>query len=278
MVKTESTQIVEGDEERASISGAPAVVCRNVGKSFGLESPVLQGVNLEIAPGEFVAILGRSGSGKSTLLRLLADLSPVTEGEILIDGNNPSQFLSRTAFVFQDPTLLPWKRVLENVTLPLKLMGMPKPERRELALHWLEKVGLQGVETRFPRQLSGGMRMRVSLARMLVRQPDMILYDEPFSALDEISRQRLNELISGLYAQHRKTSLFVTHSVAEALFLAGRIWVLGDKPARIVGDFRLPWDFPRSPELRATAEFARWTERVSKCLWEATAENGGSHA
>lgn len=260
-----------------SEEGAPAIFCHNVGKTFGVEPPVLQGIDLAIEPGSFVALLGQSGSGKSTFLRLLADLSPVSEGSIRIGGQTPAQFLKRTAFMFQDPTLLPWRRVLHNVELPLRMMGVPKEERLGIARYWLEQVGLKEAENRFPRQLSGGMKMRVSLARMLVRKPDLILYDEPFSALDEINRQYLNELISNLYAKQRKTSLFVTHSVAEALFLSERVLLIGGQPGRIVGDFQLPWEFPRQASLRSTREFARWVEVVSKCLWEAAESEGGSH-
>lgn len=277
VLTTATNRIKEEEHTGVSKQGAPAILCHHVGKRFGVEAPVLQGIDLAIEPGSFVALLGQSGSGKSTFLRMLADLSPVSEGVIQIGGQTPAQFLHRTAFMFQDPTLLPWKRVLQNVELPLRIMGMPKEERRSIARYWLEQVGLQEAETRFPRQLSGGMKMRVSLARMLVRKPDLILYDEPLSALDEMNRQRLNELISDLYAKQRKTSLFVTHSVAEALFLSGRVLLLGGKPGQIVGDFQLPWEFPRRASLRSTREFTHWVEIVSKCLWEAAGSEGGKY-
>jgi NitT/TauT family transport system ATP-binding protein len=265
---TQDGNRVAGEEIRA-----PRVELQGVGKRFAEGEPILRGIDLSVEPGSFVAILGESGSGKSTLLRMLADLELPSEGSIRIGGQSPAEYLSHTAFVFQEATLLPWQRVLANVELPLRIRGVNRQERRERARAWLAKVGLADAANHYPRQLSGGMRMRVSLARMLVRSPGLMLFDEPFSALDEVNRQYLNELLSALYMQERWTGLFVTHSVSEALFLASRVLVIGGKPARIVGDFTLPWTFPRTAELRNRAEYFQWGEKLSNVLRETRVTN-----
>lgn len=207
--------------------------------------------DLDVAAGEFVAFIGPSGCGKSTLLRMIAGLDRPTAGTIAgVDA-------SRIAFVFQDAHLLPWRNVLRNVVLPLELRGMAKAQSVERAMSAIEAVGLGDAIRRYPSQLSGGMRMRVSLARALVTDPTLLLLDEPFAALDEITRQQLDEQLRSLWTSRKMTVLFVTHSINEATFLAERAVVLTKRPARIAVDHRLDLPEQRSAALRGTPEFAR---------------------
>jgi sulfonate transport system ATP-binding protein len=210
-----------------SPAAEPVVRLRGVGRSFG-DAVVLDGIDLDIGPGEFVAVLGRSGSGKTTLLRLLARLDRGLTGQL--------ETGSRPAVVFQDPRLLPWRSALDNVGL-----GLRGPEPRERAAQALAEVGLEGREDAWPRQLSGGQRQRVALARALVREPDLLLLDEPFSALDALTRISAQALVSTLWRRHRPAVLLVTHDVEEALLLADRTLLLDD--GRIVNDE--PFDAPR---------------------------------
>lgn len=211
----------------------------------------VESIDLSITPGEFVAILGPSGSGKSTLLRMIAGLDRPTSGSVAV---SPS---ARVAYVFQDAHLLPWRNVLRNVELPLELSGESKSERLDRAIEAIARVGLSDAITRYPAQLSGGMRMRVSLARALVTDPELLLLDEPFAALDEITRQHLDDQLRALWTQRRMTVLFVTHSIIEAAFLADRAIVLTRRPARVVIDHPLDLPAERTPALRTDAHFAR---------------------
>lgn len=216
----------------------------------------IRSIDLAIAAGEFVAILGPSGCGKSTLLRLIAGLEPLGDGKITVDGDGGDR-RSDVAFVFQDAHLLPWRTVLHNAALPLDLQGVDADRRLAAAADALRSVGLAGFEHRYPSQLSGGMRMRVSIARALVTRPRLLLMDEPFAALDEITRQRLDDLLRRLWAETGMTVLFVTHSTEEATYLASRAVVMSARPGRIVLD--LPIDLPvdRTADLRGDAAFAR---------------------
>jgi len=211
----------------------------------------VESIDLSIAPGAFAAILGPSGSGKSTLLRMIAGLDRPTSGTVAVSET------ARVAYVFQDAHLLPWRNVLRNVALPLELSGEAKSERRDRAISAIEQVGLTDAITRYPAQLSGGMRMRVSLARALVTEPELLLLDEPFAALDEITRQHLDDQLRALWTQRRMTVLFVTHSIIEAAFLADRAIVLTRRPARVVIDHKLDLPAERTPALRTDAHFAR---------------------
>lgn len=234
----------------------------------------LQDVNLELPPGQFVSIVGPSGCGKSTVLRLVAGLVAPSGGTLTLAGEPPARARRkavRLAFVFQDPTLLPWRRVASNVALPLELAGQSHAKRSSAARAALEMVGLADFADSFPSQLSGGMRMRVSLARGLVVDPELLLLDEPFAALDDITRQKLNEELSRLWEQRRWTGLFVTHNIAEAVFLSQRILVMSARPGRIVDDVTVPFDFPRRMELRARPEFARLCGQVMESLQRAGA-------
>lgn len=234
--------------------------------------PILRGLCLHVAPGQFVSLVGPSGCGKTTVLRLVAGLVPPTSGSVVVRCN-PSEdngrVSPRLAFVFQDPTLLPWRNVVENVALPLELSGRPRAAVRQAAYAAVARVGLTPDDVRkYPHMLSGGMRMRVSLARSLVTQPDVLLLDEPFAALDDLLRQRMNEDLLAIWQQEQWTALFVTHHVAEAVFLSQRVVVLGGKPCRVRSSFTVPFPYPRHWSLRGTAEFAACCQEVSRCLRE----------
>jgi NitT/TauT family transport system ATP-binding protein len=220
---------------------------------FAKSGAVIDGLDLEVAAGSFVALLGPSGCGKSTLLRVVAGLDAPDAGTVTLDGG-PAR--ACVAFVFQDAHLLPWRNVLENTALPLEFAGVSAQERQDRARQALDDVGLAAATTKLPHELSGGMRMRVSLARALVTGPDLLLLDEPFAALDEMTRQRLDDQLRALWAQRGLTVLFVTHSVDEAAYLAERAIVFSPKPARIVADRRLALPRERTVTLRADPAFA----------------------
>jgi NitT/TauT family transport system ATP-binding protein len=219
----------------------------------------IESLSVEIDDGEFVSVVGPSGCGKSTLLRAAAALVPPTSGSVSLGTQD-------IGFVFQDPTLLPWRSVLRNVELVAELRGVSKPDRRRMAMAALEKVGLTEVAQQRPRTLSGGMRMRVSLARTLATQPSVMLFDEPFGAVDELTRGRLCDDLMTLYAAERFTGLLVTHSVAEAVYLGRRVLVLSGRPGRMVGEVDVPLDHPRDPAVRFDAAFAELTAKVHSLL------------
>ena len=240
---------------------------------------MLQNIDLVIEAGSFVALLGPSGCGKSTLLRFISGLEKPASGSIAISAGTDEASSARTklAFVFQDAFLLPWRSVLDNVALPLELQGSTRAEARERARGPLAEVELSDVHERFPDQLSGGMRMRVSIARALVTEPSVLLLDEPFAALDELTRQRLDERLRKLWQARRMTVIFVTHALAEAAFLAERALVMSRRPGRIVLDHRLELPEERSFELRADAEFAAQTAVLYRALKWHGAFDDGSH-
>ncbi len=227
------------------------VQLRSVRRVFPGEVVAVDSIDLTIGPGEFVAMLGPSGSGKSTLLRLIAGFDRPTHGQVIVGGT------SRVAYVFQDAHLLPWRNVLRNVALPLELGGVDKRTRESRAMAAIEQVGLTDAVHRFPAQLSGGMRMRASLARALVTDPELLLLDEPFAALDEITRQHLDDQLRALWGERRMTVLFVTHSIIEGAFLADRAIVLTQRPARLVLDHRFNLPAQRTPALRTDPYFAQ---------------------
>jgi NitT/TauT family transport system ATP-binding protein len=228
----------------------------------------LDGVRLDIAPGQFVSVVGPSGCGKSTLLRLIAGLIQPSSGSVSVSGQSPraARRSGGLAFVFQDATLLPWRSLAANVGLPLELERVPGRKRAQLVSRALDLVALGEFARRYPDQLSGGMRMRASLARAIVTQPKLMLLDEPFGALDDITRQMLNEELANLWARDRWTGVFVTHNIAEAVFLSERVLVMSPRPGRIVAEVPIPFDFPRDPALRARGEFAKLTGEVSRHL------------
>jgi NitT/TauT family transport system ATP-binding protein len=235
------------------------LVVEEVSKTFATGTVALTGVDLVIAAGDFVSVVGPSGCGKSTLLRLAAGLEQATEGRIEVEATS-------TSYVFQEPTLLEWRSALSNVELVGELRGLPKAERRRRAREAFDLVGLTGFEKQFPRQLSGGMRMRVSIARSLVAEPQLALFDEPFGALDEITRLRMQTELQRLFQLKSFAGLFITHSIPEAVYLSNRVLVMSGRPGRIVADFNVPWAYPRPPELRYAPEFTALTGAVSAAL------------
>jgi NitT/TauT family transport system ATP-binding protein len=246
-----------------------AIQVRDVRRVFEGGVVALDGLSLDIRAGEFVAILGPSGCGKSTLLRIIAGLDQPQAGEVQLqneDGSSRELRRGDVAYVFQDAHLLPWRNVLDNVALPLELMGVDRHKRREQSLVAIERVGLGEAAGRYPNQLSGGMRMRVSLARAMVTQPRLLLLDEPFAALDEITRQRLDEQLRELWLDMRMTIVFVTHSTAEATFLADRAVVFSRRPAHIIEDRPIELPPHRTGPLRATTEFAAQTRGIYEAL------------
>lgn len=251
---------------------APIVKFRSVAKRYGDGALVLDGVNLTVEPGDFVSLIGSSGCGKSTVLKLVSGLSPATAGEVTVLGQPPRRARDRQAFIFQDATLLPWLTARRNVEIPLRLRGVSGPERRQKAAKLLELVGLEAVQEFFPRQLSGGMKMRVSIARALTLAPELLLLDEPFGALDEMTRFRLNEELLMLRERVKFTAIFVTHSVAEAVFLSNRIVVMGTKPGRFHREVSVDFPYPRRTALREEREFQSQVNAVTRLLHEVEGE------
>lgn len=228
----------------------------------------LSNVNLTIEQGEFVSFIGPSGCGKTTLMRVIADLEQPTEGSITVNKVSPREARLNRAYgyVFQAPALYPWRQVDRNITLPLEIMGLSQAERQERAARYIEMVNLKGFEKKFPWQLSGGMQQRVSIARALSFEPDLLLMDEPFGALDEITRDHLNEQLLRLWEKTQKTVVFVTHSIPEAVFLSSKIVVMSPRPGRIIDviDCNLPPD--RTLDARETPEFLEIAHRVREGL------------
>ncbi|MBL9216394.1 MAG: ABC transporter ATP-binding protein [Opitutaceae bacterium] len=246
----------------------PIVKFTALRKRYGSGPVVLDNLTLAAAEGDFISLIGPSGCGKSTILKLVSGLNPVSEGQLAVLGTTPRQARDRQAFIFQDATLLPWLTARRNVELPLRLRGSPAAERRAKAREMLALVGLDHAQDYFPRQLSGGMRMRVSIARALTLSPRLLLLDEPFGALDEMTRNRLNEELLALRERWRFTALFVTHSVSEAVFLSNRIMVMAAHPGRLHGEVRVDFPYPRAGELRGRPEFQAKVNEVSRLLHE----------
>ncbi len=244
----------------------PEITIDAVVKQFRTGALALQDITLNVDKGEFVSLLGPSGCGKSTLLRIVSGLTAPSSGTVTVNGITPMDARDLISFIFQDATLLPWRTVEENVGLGLELEHVPLAARQKTVSKMLELVGLIHVAQRYPRQLSGGMKMRVSIARALVSRPRILLLDEPFAALDEMSRDRLNEELLRLYIEQLWTVLFVTHSVAEAVFLSTRIVILAPHPGRIshIVPIDLPW--PRTAETRTSKAYEDQVASVSRLL------------
>jgi NitT/TauT family transport system ATP-binding protein len=221
-------------------------------------------VTLALRPRDFVTIVGPSGCGKSTLLRIASGLEACTSGTVVVERRS-------LGYVFQDATLLPWRTVAKNVELLAELQGVSKAERQRTVAATIELVGLKGFEDKYPKQLSGGMRMRASLARSLVLNPAVFLFDEPFGALDEITRERLNSELLALFQHEGFASLFITHSITEAVYLSTRVAVMSPRPGRIVDEFEVPFAYPRTHDLRYEPEFAALAGEVSHALRESHA-------
>jgi len=244
----------------------PEVHLSGVTKRFRNAALALENISLTIERGEFVTFLGPSGCGKSTLLRLISGLTHATEGQVKVNGMTPGNARELMSFIFQDATLLPWRTVERNVGLGLELDYAARAVRKERVAKMLDLVGLSHVGERYPRQLSGGMKMRVSIARALVSRPRILLLDEPFAALDEMTRDRLNEELLRLYAEQKWTVLFVTHSVAEAVFLSSRIIILAPHPGRVAHDVRVDLPWPRTAEMRESSAFENMVTQASRLL------------
>ncbi|MHB1171444.1 MAG: ABC transporter ATP-binding protein [Lacisediminihabitans sp.] len=234
---------------------------RNVAMQFPNGTIALRCVDLTVSRGEFVTVVGPSGCGKSTLLRIASGLETASEGTTTVQTD-------RIGYVFQDATLLPWRTVSDNVELLAELHGVKSRERAAKAQEAIDLVGLNGFEKNLPKQLSGGMRMRTSLARSLTLDPELFLFDEPFGALDEITRERLNDELLRLFVEKQFAGLFITHSVSEAVYLSTRVIVMSGRPGTIVGTFDVPFPMPRDPDIRFTPEFGSLVGEVSHALRE----------
>ena len=244
----------------------PIVEFREATKRFGEGPLVLDLLNLTVQPGEFVSLLGPSGCGKSTLLRLIAGLTPLTAGSLIVDRRSPDAAAADLAFVFQEPTLLPWLSVAANVELPLSLRGVAPAERSVTRRRVLDLVRLSEKADAYPRQLSGGQKMRVSIARALALSPKILLLDEPFGALDEMTREHLNEELLTIRERHAWTAFFVTHSVAEAVFLSNRIFIFSANPGHLHTEIPVPFPYPRTEATRRSRPFHDLVADVSRIL------------
>jgi NitT/TauT family transport system ATP-binding protein len=252
-----------------SAQAAPIVSLRNVGKTFERGTVALAGFDLAVRDGEFVSLLGPSGCGKSTALRIIAGLSAASEGEVAWPQS--AQGAGRIGFVFQEPTLMPWLDVAGNVRLPLDLADSEAPHAA--VARALARVGLAEFATAFPRELSGGMKMRASIARALVTEPHLLLMDEPFAALDEINRFKLNNDLLALWQELARTVIFVTHSVFESVYLSQRIVVMTPRPGRAFAEIAIPAPYPRDEHFRTSADYAGFCRQVARALAQAMAED-----
>jgi NitT/TauT family transport system ATP-binding protein len=260
------------DKATVTHSTDSLVALRGVGKTFPSGTLALSGFDLEVRAGEFVSLLGPSGCGKSTALRIIAGLSEPSAGTVEWPSpRTPSDSESRIGFVFQEPTLMPWTSVFNNVLLPLKLKGVPTEKARARAVAALDRVGLKEFGRAFPRELSGGMRMRVSIARALVTEPMLLLMDEPFAALDEITRFKLNNDLLQVWQALSTTVVFVTHSVFESVYLSSRIVVMAARPGRVFTELKIDAPYPRDQDFRTSADYAAFCRRTSEALAQAMA-------
>ncbi len=246
---------------------------RRVEKRYDNGTLAVQGVDLGIGAHEFVSLLGPSGCGKSTALRMIAGLSPLTSGEIRWTDAQ-TDHARDISFVFQEPTLMPWAQVFDNVWLPLKLKGITREQARVRIDAALHKVGLSQFAGVYPRELSGGMKMRVSIARAMVTEPRLLLMDEPFAALDEMTRFKLNNDTLALWQSQQFTTIFVTHSVYESVYLSNRIVVMAARPGRVVAEIAVDEPYPRSDAFRNTARYAQLCVQVSQALQQAGQDHG----
>ena len=244
----------------------PFLSISNLCKDYASGKSVIRDLSLSAAPGEFISVLGESGCGKSTLLKMIAGLSSCSGGSIRIDGRTPERARDLMSFVFQDAALLPWRTVARNVELALEFEGVPKRARAARVESVLKLVALDDVHGYRPRQLSGGMKMRVSIARALVTTPRLLLMDEPFGALDAMTRNRLNEELLALHARQQWTTLFVTHSITEAVFLSDRILLMGTNPGAVLQDIAVNLPSPRTAALRSEPKFLDLVGQVSRAL------------
>ncbi|GAB4218595.1 MAG: ABC transporter ATP-binding protein [Synechococcales cyanobacterium] len=246
----------------------PAIALDHVQKIYANGTVALRDLTLGIPQGQFTSLVGPSGCGKSTVLRLIAGLGEASGGTITWANNTPQQM----AYVFQEAALMPWATVFHNVYLPLKLRGIPQAQAHPRVMEVLRLVGLEGTEKSYPRELSGGMKMRVSIARALITQPQVLLMDEPFGALDEITRSKLNQDVLDLWQQQRWTGVFVTHNIYEAVFLSHRVVVMAAHPGRVVAEVEISAPYPRTEEFRTSALYNEYCRQISHILYKAMAE------
>jgi len=261
------------DPPAASV--APAIQILSAEKTYPDGTHALQPVDLTIEEGEFVTLLGPSGCGKSTLLKMIAGLLEPSDGRLLLWRRPVAELHScanKLAFVFQSPTLMPWASVQSNVRLPLELAGTPRAEADARVAEALKLVGLGKFSATLPRALSGGMQMRVSIARGLVTQPQLLLMDEPFGALDEITRHKLDTELLALWAAKKLTVVFVTHSIHEAVFLSTRVVMMAARPGRVVEEVRIDEPYPRTPDFMVTPQFSRYARQLQDSLLRASAD------
>ena len=254
-------------------ASVPDVEVLSIEKTYPNGTQALLPVNLTVQEGEFVTLLGPSGCGKSTLLKMIAGLLEPSNGRLLLWRKPVEQIESsghRLSFVFQEPTLMPWARVQANVRLPLDLAGVARAQADARVAESLKLVGLDKFADNLPRELSGGMQMRVSIARGLVTRPTLLLMDEPFGALDEITRNRLDSDLLALWGAKRLTVMFVTHSIHEAVYLSNRVVVMAARPGRIVDEVPIDVPYPRGPEFRVSTEFSRYAKRLQDGLLRAS--------
>ncbi|WP_186394632.1 ABC transporter ATP-binding protein [Stappia sp. TSB10GB4] len=255
----------------------PIVSLQRVSKTFANATVALKDMTLDINSGEFVSLLGPSGCGKSTALRIIAGLSSPTAGRLLWPDERPGARDHAISFVFQEPTLMPWATVFDNVHLPLKLKGSSAETSRTAVMEALEMVGLERFARSYPRELSGGMKMRVSIARALVTKPRLLLMDEPFAALDEITRFRLNNDLLRLWEEFGWTVIFVTHSVFESVYLSNRIVVMAARPGRVVADLAVDAPYPRDETFRTSHVYSDHCRNASEALQAAMASEDDDH-
>lgn len=253
--------------------GAAILSARGICKSHpdartGAEMEALQDVSMTVEEREFVSVIGPSGCGKSTFLRIVAGLDKPSAGEVVVGGKRVSRPGADRGMVFQEYALLPWKTTEANVEFGLRLKRMPKPERQAITRRFIELVGLKGAEQKYPHQLSGGMRQRAAVARALANNPTILLMDEPFAAVDAMTRQRLQEELTAISAVERTTVLFVTHAIEEAVFLSDRVVVLNGRPGRVVADMRIELARPRRwDEISGTPAFTRYCQQLTSLLY-----------
>ena len=245
------------------MNSQPLISLREINKFFENRTQALKNLNLKILPGEFISLVGPSGCGKSTLLRIIAGLTTQSSGTIQWDNPTDQENL---AFVFQEPALMPWATVSDNVRLPLKLARIPKKDADYAIKEALQLVRLENFAKSYPRQLSGGMKMRVSIARALVTSPTVLLMDEPFGALDDITRMQLNVELLSLWSQQGWTIIFVTHNIYEAVYLSNRVVVMAPSPGRVTTDITIEQPYPRSEAFRTSLDYAQYCQQVTREL------------
>ncbi|MBD2459622.1 ABC transporter ATP-binding protein [Oscillatoria sp. FACHB-1407] len=244
---------------------APAFTLTDVSKVYSNGTVALRDLNLTVGEGQFVSLVGPSGCGKSTVLRMIAGLGSMSSGSIQWGSSSPRKL----AFVFQEAALMPWASVYDNVRLPLKLAGMSKPASEAAVAEAIRLVDLRGFEGAYPRELSGGMKMRVSIARALVTKPEILLMDEPFGALDEMTRSKLNSDLLDLWSDKQWTVVFVTHNIYEAVYLSNRVIVMAARPGRVVADVAIAAPYPRTEEFRTSPLFNEYCRDISHTLAQA---------